>query len=177
MKVLSALLKSFVFIMLVTIAHVAVSRMVQSPSLSIHASIAAIILYIFYNESGASMWHSFFIFFMLEQFSAEPFGILLISGVFATLCCLWLYRYTFTNRSWYSLAGLTCITVLFMRVVSILLLYVFHLSTQDILPSFIDLVAQATREIAGTTLFTVCVYGVVTGISSKRVTQKTIFRV
>ncbi|OGH72225.1 MAG: hypothetical protein A2921_03830 [Candidatus Magasanikbacteria bacterium RIFCSPLOWO2_01_FULL_43_20b] len=74
----------------------------------------------FWWDSGFIIWLSFFSHLIIELYTTAPFGILLTSGTLSILLSFWLYKYLFTNRSWYAAGALGLLTIFIYRAIYIM---------------------------------------------------------
>lgn len=105
----------FLLIVLTTL-HVGLVYLLPYPLAKLNTLFTALIIFMLWSDSRAVVWLVFFSHFLLELFSASPFGVVLFASVTAFLASFWLYRTLFTNRSWYAAAGLAFFTLTFFRL-------------------------------------------------------------
>lgn len=113
-KFLQFLLGLFVVIVL-SLIHVAQNYFLPYPWRMTNSIFAILIIFLLWRESGWVIWMAFFTHFIIELYTIAPFGILLVSSTLSLLFSYWLYKYIFTNRSWYSALALTAIALILYR--------------------------------------------------------------
>jgi len=97
------------------------------PFSKLNLILGSLILLLLWGGSGKIVWLSFFTHFIVELFSASPFGVILFSSTIAMLLSFWLFQNFFTNRSWYSAVILTGVTIFFFRFFYIISLLIFKI--------------------------------------------------
>lgn len=116
----------------IVFSHLAVSYLLPPPWGHMNAIFVILSLLLLLGESGMVVWMAFAGHFVLELYATTPFGIVLFSGTFALLAAVWLFRYFFTNRSWYTAFAVSAIGVALYRVLysgSLLLVRAFGVET------------------------------------------------
>lgn len=103
-------------------AHLATSYLLPPPWGHVNTIFVLLSLLLLLGESGAVVWIAFATHFIIELYATSPFGVVLFSGTAAVLIAVWLFRYFFTNRSWYSAFAVSFIGVGVYRLLYSLLL-------------------------------------------------------
>lgn len=96
--------------------HLAASYLLPPPWGHVNAMFVLLSLLLLVGESGMVVWIAFASHFILELYATTPFGVILFSGTFALLAAVWLFRYFFTNRSWYTAFAVPLIGVALYRL-------------------------------------------------------------
>lgn len=101
----------------------------------------------FWWDSGFVVWFAFFSHLIIELYTTAPFGILLISGTVSVLLAFWLYKYLFTNRSWYAAGALGFLTIVSYRSIYVgaILLFKFFGLTQ--MPAWRNIIQTLSWEL------------------------------
>jgi hypothetical protein len=118
---------AIIILILLTTLHVGFVYFLPYPFSKINLLFSVFIILLLWWDSGMVVWLVFFSHFLLELFSASPFGVVLFSSVTAFLVSFWLYRTVFTNRSWYAALALSFFTLTFFRLLYIAILSVLYL--------------------------------------------------
>lgn len=100
--------------------HIGLAFILPFPWSKINIILVLLVVLLFWWDSGFIIWLSFFSHSIIELYTTAPFGILLSSGTLSVLFAFWLYKYLFTNRSWYAAAALGFLTILIYRAIYIL---------------------------------------------------------
>lgn len=108
-------------LLLITTLHVGLSYLLPYPWSKINTLFCIFIMLLLWWDSGVIIWLVFFSHFLIELFTATPFGLILFASVTAFLASFWFYRTIFTNRSWYAVIALTVSTLLTYRLLYTLL--------------------------------------------------------
>ena len=126
-------LLAMLVIVFLSALHIGLAFVLPFPWSKINIILTLLVVLIFWWDSGFIIWLSFFSHFIIELYTTAPFGILLTSGTFSILLAFWLYKYLFTNRSWYAVSALGFLTIFIYRaiyIMAILLLKFFGLSQE-----------------------------------------------
>lgn len=137
--------------------HLGALYVLPFPFSQVHLLFVLLFLLLIITESGLVVWVSFFAHFIIELFSATPFGVLLFSGTISVLFMYWLSKEMFTHRSWISAVTLCAIGILGYR-----LIYVFAMLLQKFLFSFqFEFIFEPFLwEVLFTTVLVACIYPV-----------------
>lgn len=122
-------------IVVLSALHLGLSYILPYPYSKINIIFGVLILLMLWWNSGLIVWINFFCFLFIELFTISPFGLVLFSSTMGILSAFWLYKYIFTNRSWYAAMAVTGISLFVYRVIYLTiatLLYVFKIL--DFLP-------------------------------------------
>lgn len=111
MKTLFQYLRVVCGIFGIVAAHLTTSYLLPPPWGHINTMFVLLSLLLLFGESGLVVWIAFAAHFVIELYATSPFGIILFSGTFAVLVAVWLFRYFFTNRSWYTAFAVSFIGV------------------------------------------------------------------
>jgi len=103
-------------LILLSAFHIGIAFILPYPWSKLNIIFVLLIILLFWWDSGYIIWLSFFTNLIIELYATTPFGILLFSGTISMLAAFWLYKYLFTNRSWYAAAGLGFLTIIIYRV-------------------------------------------------------------
>lgn len=107
-------------LLLLSALHIGLAFILPYPLSKLNIIFVLLIILLFWWDSGYIIWLSFFANFIIELYATTPFGILLFSGTISMLVAFWLYKYLFTNRSWYAAAGLGFLTIIIYRALYLL---------------------------------------------------------
>jgi hypothetical protein len=100
----------------IVLAHLIVSYVLPPPWGHVNAMFVLLSLMLLVGESGMVVWMAFASHFVLELYATTPFGIILFSGTCTLLAVVWLFRYLFTNRSWYTAFAVSAVGVALYRL-------------------------------------------------------------
>jgi hypothetical protein len=132
MRYLKLIVAHTALIFCFVIVSLFLSYVLPWPFSHIHGLTLSLLLYLLYTESGRVVWLAFFSNFILEFFSATPFGILITAGTVSTLIVYWMYLHFFTNHSWYTAMAVTTIALLLYRILFLIMIIVSQLFSRGI---------------------------------------------
>lgn len=157
MKLLLTLIKSIFLVIALVVLHVFMASYLPYPFSSVNVILAILILRMFLNGGGTTVWYAFAAFFVVEQYRLGSFGLMLTAGTVGMLFTYWQYLGTISNRSWISLAALTILGVVFYRVIYTVLLifseFTLWLPWKSLLTTYM-------WELLFTTVLSVILYGI-----------------
>lgn len=107
--------------------HMAVTYILPFPFDKINIIFASLILFILFNKSGAVVWISFLVHYLVELYATTAFGIVLFSGTMSILFVYWLSKNVFTNPRFVVAIGLSAIGLLIYRATYVLSLFLLYL--------------------------------------------------
>ena len=164
MKNLKKLTKFILGVIGITILHIALTLILPNPFSAFNALFCILSLLILSRGLGYVVWVAFFTHFIIELYAVTPFGITLVSSTIAILFTLWIYRYLFTNKSWYTAGTLVVVSLLFYR----LIFSILALIHQSIFGAELLVLSKAVRsfglEILITSIATIIIYLVLSKI-------------
>ena len=134
----------FALLFVVVTIHLGIAYMLPFPWNSLNILFVFSILFLVFRGSGLVIWITCVMHFFVELYSAQPFGIAMVSSTFSLLFTYWLYQYIFTNRSWYIVIILSISSLFFYRVMSTILLWLFSIFINSGLLDVIDLKYSST---------------------------------
>jgi hypothetical protein len=152
MKTLKQLLLWCASVVFVVLLHLATGSVLPYPWGYANAIIVFLILFLLLEESGVVVWIAFAAHFFVELYAMSPFGVILFSGTMSALAAFWLYRYFFTNQSWFTATALSFLTVVMYRLMYTVLLLIARIFLGTPLPPWRFLMIVYGWEIALTTL-------------------------
>lgn len=120
MRALTRFFLALFIVIFLSALHIGLSFILPSPWSKINIILVVLIVLMFWWDSGMIVWLSFFAHLIIELYTTAPFGILLASGTLSLLISFWLYRYFFTNRSWYAAGALGFLTLIIYRAIYII---------------------------------------------------------
>ena len=167
-----------VFLLLISgvIIHLGIAYMLPYPWNSINILFVCSILFLVFRGSGLVVWLTCSMHFIIELYSIQPFGITLTASTFSLLFTYWLYKFVFTNRSWYAVIALCITALLFYRIIATTLLWLFAIFVYDINLPMQSLMIQYGWEMLFTTLIASSIYMVPYLLQSKqKQPQKALF--
>ncbi len=143
--------------------HMAFAYIAPYPLNKMNIVFASVIIYLLFNKSGAVVWISFMLHYLVELYSVTTFGIILFSGTVSILIVYWLSKNIFTNPRLIVAVGLCAMGLLLYRVISaclVLLLYLFSRGSYDtgLVPGA---VALYMWELLFTTMFVSALYAII----------------
>lgn len=112
--------------LLVLTAHLAVVYFLPSPWNRLNLVMVVLTIVLIGWDTRAVVWFMFPFGLLLEQSSAEPFGVMLIAMVLSITIAYAVYRRLITNRSWYSALLLAMVAIFSYRLIAALLIIVSH---------------------------------------------------
>lgn len=107
--------------------HMALTYIAPFPLDKINIIFAFLILFILFNKSGAVVWISFLVHYLVELYATTTFGVIIFSGTMSILLVYWLSKNVFTNPRFVVAIGLSAMGLVLYRAVyalSLFLLYV-----------------------------------------------------
>jgi len=117
MKYLVKFIFALLLISSLVFLHFIIIYLLPTPFSFLNIFVVATFLLFLIFESGFVIWIIIFSLFIIEHYNpTATFGILMFSGSFSTLISFWLYRFVFTNRSWYAGVTLTAIYLFIFRL-------------------------------------------------------------
>lgn len=126
MEFLTRTIATIISLIFLAALNIVVSYIVPYPWSKINIIFLILIILMMWRETGLVIWISFFSYFIIELYSATPFGVFLFSSTLSILFTFWLYKNFFTNRSWYSTMALCGFALLFYRSIYIFLLIILN---------------------------------------------------
>ncbi|MBT3817544.1 MAG: hypothetical protein HOE80_03045 [Candidatus Magasanikbacteria bacterium] len=148
----------FALLFVVVTIHLGIAYMLPFPWNSLNILFVFSILFLVFRGSGLVIWITCVMHFFVELYSAQPFGIAMVSSTFSLLFTYWLYQYIFTNRSWYIVIILSISSLFFYRVMSTILLWLFSIFINDIELPLSSLMIQYGWEMFCTTVVASMLY-------------------
>lgn len=127
MNFIFKILKFFLLIVLLAIINIGFSYLIPYPFSKLNIVFAILVSLFFWNESGLVVWAAFFVSLIVELYTTTPFGVVLISNTLGILFAYWLYKWLFTNRSWYAMAALSLVSISLYRLLYISMLLFFSI--------------------------------------------------
>ena len=165
MRFLVKLLAALLLIFVIVTIHLGISYIFPFPWNKINIIFSAIVLSLVLFESGISVWITFFVHLFVEVYAPQPFGIIIFSSTMSILCVYWLYRYLFTNRSWYSVLAMTLIALILYRLIYTILLGILYFwSGEGGIPLW-ELSVLYAWELLLTTVVSTIFYGILQLVS------------
>ncbi|MBH41646.1 MAG: hypothetical protein CL685_02950 [Candidatus Magasanikbacteria bacterium] len=152
MSIILLLIRKIVFIILSFILYLFVLYLFPYPFSLINVFFAIATMHLFLNESFAVVWYILLVHFFVELYSTQPFGVIVFSAVISVLIMLWLYQHVFTNKSWYTAAGLVFCTLLIFRILYLVALFILSLFGYATMFSFSSIYYSFAWEICLTTV-------------------------
>jgi cell shape-determining protein MreD len=153
MPVLAAVFRSLVTVSAITAAAVLVALSFENQGYVPAASTALLLLYMFVTERSGVVWLSFFVFYILEFLTLEPFGLLLFAGTMSILFAYQLFATIITNKSWYAYLVLLVATRLCYYVLATIAMLVASLVLRQPPVFAPGAVGSGLRELFATLLF------------------------
>lgn len=112
-------LSAMLGIIFLSALHIGLAFVLPFPWSKINIILTLLVVLMFWWDSGFIIWLAFFSHLIIELYTTAPFGVLLTSGTLSVLFAFWLYKYLFTNRSWYAAGALGLLTIIIYRVIYI----------------------------------------------------------
>lgn len=145
------------------IIDLGLSYILPYPWSKINLLFALLIILMLWRGSGWIVWITFFAHLTKEMYTASPFGVVLLSSTLSILFSYWLYRYLFTNRSWYAAIVLATITITLFRLLYMVVLFILHLfDVIQIIPWQLMLITFAWEA-----LLTISLVGIIYSVMAK----------
>jgi len=158
MRRLVLFLINLLILVFLVIGNIALSLVLPYPFSKVSLFLAGLIIWLLWSAKGNIVWFAFFASFIIELYSAIPFGIILFSNTVAMLFGLWLYRQIFTNRSWHAALAISAIILGFYRLFYILGLLTLKIFNFDIIIPWQTLLLTIFWEMFFTTLLVSLIY-------------------
>lgn len=95
--------------------HMAISFIAPFPFDTFNVIFCFLVLYILFYRSGAVVWVSFLLHYIIDLYSVSTFGVVLFAGTISALCMYWISKNIFANVSISVALGLTAIGLLLYR--------------------------------------------------------------
>jgi len=130
MKLFVKVLLAILGMVILSAFHLGLSYVLPYPYAKLNIIFCVLILLMLWWNSGYIVWISFFCHLFIELFTVSPFGLVLFSSTLGILSAFWLYKYIFTNRSWYAAVAVAGISLFIYRIVYLFiaaLLYLFKI--------------------------------------------------
>lgn len=111
------------------VLDIGLSFVLPYPWSKVNMLFALLIVLMLWRNTGWVVLASFFAHLITELYTISPFGVVLLSGTLSILFSLWLYRYFFTNHSWYAAITLSAVALAIFRAMytmSLLVLRAFN---------------------------------------------------
>lgn len=120
------------------------------------------------RETGAVVWLSFFVHFIMELYATTPFGIVLFAGTVGMLVSVWLFHQFLTNRSWYTMFVLTASAILLYRLLYTVLLFIVSTRGYTVMPPWTFLLQTYGSEIALTACVATISYAFIEHVARRK---------
>lgn len=127
------ILKYSLLVLVSFYCHVVIINILPFPLSTLNVPFIVFIWYAVYSNDSSVFIAAFPVFFLLELFTATPFGALIIGGISALIVVTLLLHTTFTNRSAYIVTLLGVIGISVFRAVSMLYIFSYQLITGQVL--------------------------------------------
>lgn len=158
MEKIEKIIKFILGVVFIAVLHIALTSILPHPFSAFNTLFSVLAILLISNGRGYVVWIAFFTHFMIELYAITPFGITLTSATLAILATLWIYRYLFTNRSWYSVGALTFVSLVLYRAMFSIMIIAYHLVSGEDLFIFTRAIKSFTLEIVITSIGTMLVY-------------------
>jgi hypothetical protein len=121
MRTLLKIITTIIGLVALSALHIGLSYLLPYPLAKFNVIFCVLILLMLWWRSGLIVWVSFFCHLFIELFTVSPFGLILFSGTMGILGAFWLYKYVFTNRSWYAAVVVSGLSLVVYRTFYILI--------------------------------------------------------
>lgn len=158
---------NLLILVLLVIGNIALSLILPYPFSKVSLFFAGLIIWLLWSAKGYVVWLAFFASFIIELYSALPFGIILFSATAAMLFGFWLYRQIFTNRSWYAALAISLIILGLYRLLYILCLIVLKIFRFEIIIPWQTLSIIILWEMFFTTILVSLLYFIISRFSRR----------
>lgn len=152
-----SLLKILSLSILLTVLHIGIGVLLPYPLSLVNSIFIGVSFYLLSKEDISVIWIGVISFLIIELYSITFFGIQLISSIIAIVSISWLYKYAFTNKTWYTAGAITLISILIYRLSFFILNFLANIN-QKYQFSFIRSVETYIWEIILSTITTILLF-------------------
>lgn len=124
MKKVLAAIQLVLLVIFMLFLHLGAAYFLPYPWNTLNTIFMILVILMMTKETGQTVWLAFITHFFIELYATTPFGIILCSSTLSFLFTYWLSQSIFINKSWYTAFAFSAVSLIFYRIIYILLLII-----------------------------------------------------